>query len=92
MARSIQLTQRELWGGIMGPFEAWLTLRGLRSLPARLALHAGNARAVANHLARIRGQAPLYPGHPSFSPVRPGPPAEERGLLRPDELHPRPGF
>jgi cystathionine gamma-lyase len=64
---SIRMTQRELWGGIMGPFEAWLALRGLRSLPARLALHSSNAATVANHLAAHPQIARLlYPGHPSF--------------------------
>ena len=65
--RSIRMTQRELWGGIMGPFEAWLALRGLRSLPARLALHSSNALAMANYLAAHPRVARLiYPGHPSF--------------------------
>ena len=30
---------------VPSPFNAWLTLRGLRSLPARMAWHCRNARA-----------------------------------------------
>ncbi|MEO5596143.1 MAG: PLP-dependent transferase, partial [Lysobacteraceae bacterium] len=32
-------------------FSAWLTLRGCRSLPARMTLHCANARRVAEFLA-----------------------------------------
>lgn len=39
-----------LLGGIIGPFEAWLILRGLRSLPARMELHQSNAIKVAEFL------------------------------------------
>ncbi|MDJ0976806.1 MAG: cystathionine gamma-synthase [Planctomycetota bacterium] len=38
-------------GATGAPFDAWLTLRGLRTLPARIALHEQNARAVADALA-----------------------------------------
>lgn len=39
-----------LLGGIIGPFEAWLILRGLRSLPARMELHQSNAIKIAEFL------------------------------------------
>ncbi|MBC7321386.1 aminotransferase class I/II-fold pyridoxal phosphate-dependent enzyme [bacterium] len=39
-----------LLGGVIGPFEAWLILRGLRSLPARMELHQSNAIKVAEFL------------------------------------------
>ena len=40
-----------LTGAILSPFSAWLTLRGCRSLPARMAMHCANARKVAEFLA-----------------------------------------
>lgn len=38
-------------GAVLAPFSAWLTLRGFRSLPARMALHCSNARKIAEFLA-----------------------------------------
>ena len=38
-------------GAVLAPFSAWLTLRGCRSLGARMALHCANARKVAGFLA-----------------------------------------
>ena len=43
---------RHVRGAVLSPFNAWLTLRGLRSLPARMAWHCRNARAVAEFLAQ----------------------------------------
>ena len=43
--------RRHLTGAILAPFSAWLTLRGCRSLPARMTLHCANARRVADYLA-----------------------------------------
>ena len=37
-------------GGILAPFEAWLMLRGMRTLPARLRQHEADARRVAEFL------------------------------------------
>ena len=37
-------------GAVPSPFECWLTLRGLRTLPHRLRAHAANAAAVAAFL------------------------------------------
>ena len=38
-------------GAVLAPFSAWLTLRGCRSLGARMAMHCSNARKVADFLA-----------------------------------------
>ena len=38
-------------GAVMSPFSAWLTLRGCRSLGARMAMHCANARKVVDFLA-----------------------------------------
>ncbi len=37
-------------GGTLGPAEAWLTLRGIKTLPLRMAQHCHNASAVADWL------------------------------------------
>ncbi|MCP3138501.1 trans-sulfuration enzyme family protein [Pyxidicoccus xibeiensis] len=57
---------RILAGDVLGPFEAWLTLRGLRTLPVRMKAHGEHAAHVARRLA----ESPLlerviYPGLPS---------------------------
>ena len=50
-------------GGALGPFEAWLLLRGLRTLHLRLRECCANALAVAEHLQGHPGvEAVLYPG------------------------------
>jgi cystathionine beta-lyase/cystathionine gamma-synthase len=50
-------------GGIPGPFEAWLALRGLKTLPLRMARQSGSALAIARHLARHpKVRAVYYPG------------------------------
>ncbi|HKZ10586.1 MAG TPA: PLP-dependent aspartate aminotransferase family protein [Rhodanobacteraceae bacterium] len=62
--------RRLLTGAILSPFSAWLTLRGCRSLPARMAMHCANARKVAEFLAAHAGiervnwpGLPTHPGH-----------------------------
>ncbi len=58
-------------GATLAPFSAWLTLRGFRSLPARMSLHCANARRVADHLAaRPQVRQVNYPGlssHPGHA-------------------------
>ena len=44
------VTNRELFGGIIGPMEAWLTLRGLRTLSVRVKAHEEVAMKVAKFL------------------------------------------
>ena len=54
---------RSSGGGIPGPFEAWLALRGLKTLPLRIARQSDSALAVARHLAgHPRVAAVHYPG------------------------------
>ena len=57
-------------GAVLSPFNAWLTLRGCRSLGARMAMHCANARKVADFLAahpaieRVNWPGlPSHPGH-----------------------------
>jgi cystathionine beta-lyase/cystathionine gamma-synthase len=55
-----------LVGAILGPFEAWLTLRGLKTLPLRFARQCENARRLAEWLAsHPRIERVYYPGLPS---------------------------
>lgn len=46
----LQNDYRELFGSIPGPFEAWLVLRGMRTLAARLNQHQESALAAARFL------------------------------------------
>ncbi|HLL66215.1 MAG TPA: cystathionine gamma-synthase [Micromonosporaceae bacterium] len=52
-------------GAINGPFDAWLTLRGLRTLGVRMDRHCDNAERIAEYLSRHRAvRTVLYPGLP----------------------------
>jgi cystathionine gamma-synthase len=54
---------RALLGGIPGPFEAWLVLRGLRTLPLRVRRASGSAQILAERLAQHpRVLRVRYPG------------------------------
>jgi cystathionine beta-lyase len=53
-----------LHGGTLGPMDAFLLLRGLRTLPVRLRQHGEDALAVARHLETHEGVAAVY--HPSL--------------------------
>jgi cystathionine gamma-synthase len=72
-ARDDELAQRVLkfrneTGSVLAPFNAWLILRGLRSMPARVAWHCRNARAVAEFLATRPEVARVnWPGSPSHA-------------------------
>ena len=44
------VSNRELFGGIIGPMEAWLILRGLRTLSVRVKAHEETAIQVARYL------------------------------------------
>jgi len=58
---------RKTLGTIQAPFEAWLTLRGLSTLPVRLREQCANALTVARWLQdRPEIDRVLYPGLESF--------------------------
>lgn len=63
--------EAELLGGKMAPFEAWLLLRSLRTLPARMALHQANGLAVGRfleaHPAIAEVRHPGLPSHPDHA-------------------------
>jgi cystathionine gamma-lyase len=56
-------------GGVTGPFDSFLVLRALKTLPLRMERHCENAAAVADYLAgheKIeRVYYPGLPGHPN---------------------------
>ena len=58
-------------GAVLAPFSAWLTLRGCRSLGARMAMHCANARKVADfltsHPAVERVNYPGLASHPGHA-------------------------
>jgi len=50
-------------GAVLGAFEAWLLLRGLRTLDVRVKRACDNAMAIASHFENSSGvEAVLYPG------------------------------
>jgi len=58
-------TDRHDAGAILGPFEAWLLMRGMRTLPLRVERMCANAMAVADRLDAHPGvESVLYPGLP----------------------------
>ncbi|HEU4699047.1 MAG TPA: cystathionine gamma-synthase [Gemmatimonadales bacterium] len=53
-------------GGVPGPMDCWLALRGLKTLPLRMRQHDANGRRVAEWLVgRPEAQKVYYPGLPS---------------------------
>lgn len=53
-------------GGVISPFNAWLTMRGIATLPLRMKAHEAGATAVARHLeAHPDVLKVVYPGLPS---------------------------
>ena len=53
-------------GAIIGPMDAWLVLRGTKTLPIRMERHNVNAMALAEYLAsHSKVHAVQYPGLPS---------------------------
>ncbi|MFQ5878045.1 MAG: trans-sulfuration enzyme family protein [Acidobacteriota bacterium] len=58
-------------GAILGPFDSWLVLRGIKTLPLRMRAHDANGRQVARFLSdHPRVERVLYPGlrsHPQHA-------------------------
>ena len=61
----------KLVGGVLGPFEAWLALRGLKTLPLRMKQQCQNAQQIAEWLTKHpRVKKVNYPGlsdHPQHT-------------------------
>lgn len=67
----VQMTTQKDMGGIMSPFDAWLLIRGLKTLPLRMDRHSDNAEKIYEKLndhSKITNV--YYPGdqsHPDYS-------------------------
>ncbi|HZF58795.1 MAG TPA: PLP-dependent aspartate aminotransferase family protein [Rubrobacter sp.] len=65
---------RKLVGGVLGPFEAWLAHRGLKTLPLRMGRQCQNAREIAARLAShpkvARVNHPSLESHPDHETAR----------------------
>jgi cystathionine beta-lyase/cystathionine gamma-synthase len=73
LAESIAFHQNAL-GGVPGPMDAWLTMRGAKTLAVRMREHVHNAQAVAAFLAERDDIAVVYypglPSHPQHAVAR----------------------
>jgi cystathionine beta-lyase/cystathionine gamma-synthase len=62
------------YGGIISPFNAWLIMRGMATLPLRMRVHQENAIKVAqfleNHPRVLRVLYPGLPSHPQHELAR----------------------
>jgi cystathionine gamma-synthase len=64
LAESLKYHQNAM-GAVNGPFDAWLTLRGVKTLAVRMERHCDNAEKVADFLTRHgKVRQVLYPGLP----------------------------
>jgi cystathionine gamma-synthase len=65
LAERLYFLQKSL-GAVPGPFDAWLVLRGIKTLAVRMRQHCENARRVAEFLdGHPAVERVLYPGLPS---------------------------
>jgi cystathionine gamma-lyase len=65
LLQSIEFYQNAA-GGVPGPFDSWLVLRGVKTLAVRMDRHCANARRLAEWLAGQPAVAKIYyPGLPS---------------------------
>lgn len=73
MAKIAKTTLKDI-GGIMSPFDAWLLLRGLKTLAVRMDRHCDNANMVYQFLkSHEQVERVYYPGdeeHPNYSIVK----------------------
>jgi cystathionine gamma-synthase len=73
LAERLRFLQNAL-GAVPGPFDAWLVLRGLKTLAVRMRQHSDNARRIAAHLdghpAVERVFYPGLAGHPGHGVAR----------------------
>lgn len=65
VSRTAEMGERVSWmmnnlGTGCSPFDAWLVLRGIKTLPLRMKMHNANALALARHLQQRPGVARVY--------------------------------
>ncbi|WP_368985795.1 methionine gamma-lyase [Caldifermentibacillus hisashii] len=64
--QKIRMTTQKDIGGIIAPFDAWLLLRGLKTLHVRMDRHVENTRKLANYLkSHPFIEDIIYPGDPN---------------------------
>jgi cystathionine gamma-synthase len=64
VAERLRFLQKSL-GAVPGPFDAWLVLRGVKTLAVRMRQHCENARQIAAFLAKHEAvERVYYPGLP----------------------------
>jgi len=64
-AEQLQFIQNAA-GAILSPFDSWLVLRGIKTLPVRMDAHNANGMAIAKYLVRKKHLRHVYyPGLPS---------------------------
>ncbi|MDO4173748.1 MAG: PLP-dependent aspartate aminotransferase family protein [Eubacteriales bacterium] len=68
------MIQRDWFGGVIGPMEGWLAIRGLRTLDVRLRQHHETAMAVAQYLENHPKIKRVFytglPSHPQYELAR----------------------
>jgi cystathionine beta-lyase/cystathionine gamma-synthase len=73
LAEKLHTVQNNV-GAILGPFDAYLVLRGLKTLAVRMAVHEANGRRLAGFLAARKDIGPVYypglAGHPQHQLAR----------------------
>ncbi|WP_067728391.1 methionine gamma-lyase [Oceanobacillus damuensis] len=57
---SIAVTTQKDIGGVMSPFDAWLLLRGLKTLPVRMDRHCDNAEKIVEKLTNHPKVSHIY--------------------------------
>lgn len=66
----VQMTVQKDMGGVMSPFDAWLLIRGLKTLPIRVDRHCDNAEKIdgklRNHPSVSRVLYPDDAQHPDY--------------------------
>ena len=71
---AVRATVQKDIGGVISPFDAWLLIRGLKTLPVRMDRHCENAKKIFTRLnkhSKIRNV--YFPGdekHPNYSIVK----------------------
>jgi len=67
LARELGFLQNSI-GSVQGPFDSFLALRGLKTLPLRMKAHCSNAMELAAWLEGLPGvERVIYPGLPSHA-------------------------
>ena len=86
-----------LIGPVLGPFESYLTMRGIKTFPLRMERQCANACRVASwlgaHPQHRAGPLPRDPSHPDAATIQrpvPARPLRRDGQLRGEGRRPRP--